>query len=232
MTDALTLLSPVPDKFLLGYMVLNATKAPVLPFVAASAETHPPAEGGINGSVVCLATESQPFYYPQRGRAYTFNSVQNYGEDAPVADLMSNFANIHDKNEIEGSFHTSLDHQLYPRIKENSLITIEQHKPFGLISIISKGVDLYMFGLHNEFQSLLVWTNLATYEDLLQRNYGDDFWLYRFKMRRDLTTVIFSRRVCSRWYRWSQQANFKSAASRFPALEKSLFRLNQAEENV
>ena len=217
------LLSPAPEKFLLGYLVLNASKALELPFISKDTEVRQHIEGAVNGSVVSISSETYDFYYPQRGRNYTLNSIQNYSSEESRQGVMTAFANIHDKSDVDASFHSNLESSFFDTLQENSLLVIEQHKPFGLNAIFSRGVDLYMFGLHTEEQSLLVWTNLANFEDLLNRNYGDKFWLYRFRPRRDTTTVIFSRRVCSRWFRWSQQANFRSPAARYPALEKSLF---------
>lgn len=217
----------LPSSSLLGYLVLNASKTPYFPFIPPNVEVNQHIEGAVNGSTVCVATESHPFFYPQRGRNYTFNSVQNYHEPEAMKELMSSFANIqensHDGEAESEGFHGNLHASIYDKVQENSLLSIEQHRPFGITAIVSKGIDLQMFGLHTAEQSLLVWTNLASYEDMLQREYGDTFWLYRFRTRRDLTSVIFSRRICSRWYRWSQQPNFKSPAARFPALEKALF---------
>lgn len=228
----INLTSPVPEKFLLGYLVLNASKTPVFPFIPNDVEMHQHIEGAVNGTVVCLANESHDFYYPQRGRNYTLNSVQNYPTSDSVHGIMTGFANLHDKCEVDASFQVNLEHSLYKTIQDNSLVVIEQYKPFGLNTIFSRGVELYMFGLHTEDQSLLVWTNLSSYEDLLQRFYGDTFWLYRFRPRVDVTAVIFSRRLCSRWFRWSQQLNFKSPASRFPALEKSIFKAQPSIEET
>lgn len=228
----INLSSNVPSKFLLGYLVLSATKTPEFPFVTHDTDVRQHIEGAVNGSVVNIASETHDFYYPQRGRNYTLSSVQNYADNIDVQPIMTGFANIHDKSDIEASFQVNLEHSLFKNIQENSLLVVEQHRPFGLNAIFSKGVELYMFGLHTDTQSLLVWTNLDNYEELLQRNYGDKFWLYRFKPQRDITAVIFSRRVCSRWYRWSQQQNFKSPAARFPALEKSLFKLQPLVEDL
>ena len=213
-----------PDKFLLGYLVLNASKTPEFPFISNDVEVRQHIEGSVNGSVISVASESRDFFYPQRGRNYSLNSVQNYASEDSVQSIMTGFANIHDKSDVDASFHGNLEHSFADKIQDNSLLVVEQHRPFGLNAIFSRSMDLYMYGLYTEDQSLLVWTNLASYEDLLQRTYGDKFWLYRFRVRRDTTAVIFSRRVCSRWFRWSQQPNFKNPAARFPALEKSLFR--------
>ena len=213
----------LPEKSMLGYLVLNASKTPVFPLMPPEVEVNQHIEGSIVGSVVCHASESYPFYYPQRGRNYTLNSVQNYATEKDMFGIMTGFANIHDKSDVDTSFHSNLEHSLYEQVQENSLLSIEQHRPFGITAIFSKGVDLYMFGLHSKEQSLLVWTNLASFEDMLQREHGDEYFLYRFRARRDVTTVIFAKRVCSRWYRWSQQSAFQSPAARFPALERSLF---------
>jgi hypothetical protein len=219
----------LPDKSLLGYMVLSATKTPFFPFMPAGLEVNQHIEGSVAGSVVCHASESHPFFYPQRGRNYTLNSVQNYANEADMSAIMNGFANIHDKSDadIDTNFHSNLESSLYDKVQENSLLSIEQHRPFGITALFSKGIDLYMYGLYSEEQNLLVWTNLASFEDLLQREYGNRLWLYRFRPRRDVTTVLFAKRLCSRWYRWSQQANLKNPAARYPALEKSLFSRTQ-----
>lgn len=222
----------LPNKSLLGYLVLNASKTPYFPLLPSSVEVNQHVEGSVNGSTVCVASESHQFFYPQRGRNYTLNSVQNYADQESMKDVMTGFANIHESSDADTSFRANLESSLYEKIQENSLLSIEQHRPFGISALISKGVDLYMYGLYTDEQSLLVWTNLASYEDLLQREYGDKFWLYRFRPRRDVTTVIFSRRVCSRWFRWSQQPTLRNPASRFPALEKSLFTKHPNPNNL
>ena len=213
----------LPDKSLLGYLVLNASKTPEFPFIPMGTEVNQHIEGSVAGSVVCHASQSHQFFYPQRGRNYTLNSVQNYATEADMFDIMTGFANIHDNSDVDASFHSNLETSLYDKVQTNSLLSIEQHRPFGITALFSKGVDLYMYGLYSEDQSLLVWTNLASFEDLLLREYQNRFWLYRFRPRCDVTTVVFAKRVCSRWFRWSQQPNFKNPSARFPALEKSLF---------
>lgn len=225
---------PPADKMLLGYLVLNATKTPEFPFVNREhTEVRQHIDGAINGSVVNVASEVHDFYYPQRSRNYVFNSVQNYSEFSVVQPLMSDFANLHAKTEVVSSFHEVLSENVVDQVQDNSLVVVEQHRPFGMNAIFSRGVELYMYGLHNEHQSLLVWTNLSNYEDLLVRNYGDKFWLYRFRPRRDVNFVVFSRRVCSRWFRWGQQENFKNPAARFPALERQIFsRANPHQEQI
>lgn len=217
-------LTKIPSKFMLGYLVLNCSKAPVLPFMPGGASNQH-ISGSSNGIVACLSTQVQPAFEPQRGRQYFMYSTSGYPPDTLAGmPLLKRFCALHSEQELDLTLQSAVGEVLLPSVIENSMVFIEQRSPFGLGIFLTKGVDLFMYGLYSEHQSLLVWTNSSSYEDDLLREYGNQFWIFRFLPRRDVSAVMFTKRLCSRWYRWSQQSDFKTPAARFPALERILFR--------
>ena len=151
-------------------------------------------------------------------------STSGYGNADDSLSLLRRFCTLHADLEVELPLQVAIRDHILPLVQEPSLVFIEQRSPFGLGVFLSKGVDLHLYGLYSEDQSLLVWTNSPSFEEKLVREYGNAFWIFRFLVRRDVSAVVFTKRLCSRWYRWGQQHDFRSPAARFPALERALFR--------
>ena len=100
-------------------------------------------------------------------------------------------------------------------------LILEQTLPFGMLGLHSKEGGLRLFGLYSDACDLLVWTNTPDLDVLLHDFNRKEWKIYRFKERANLSTLVFTRRVCQRWFRWA--STLKSSDVKFQALESALF---------
>jgi hypothetical protein len=220
-------LGSTSEKFtngLLSYLVLSAKSTPQLPFLTQSHPASSHVRGGVNGSVSIEASFRNTLYYPARSVVFNAYSSARYEtqEDLyPIVDAMS-----HLSMDQEGD--TSLAGSLFESIKRvalpHSTLILERTEPFGMSIVLNKDVPLYWFGLWNENHSLLVLTTISNLDSLLDRYYPNVWWVYRFQVSNSMFSVLYSRRICSRWYRWGTNAYTTNPFNRFAALERSLFR--------
>jgi len=199
-----------------GCMVLSARQAVALPlFPMASLQGH--ITGSFNGKVGTTASFQEEVFLPSKGKNFYFSSTSILRREE-VVSCVSLVNDTEDQIHFRGSFERSMSSIKW---KEPSLISVEQRLPFGFIGLHSVDVNMYMYGIYNSRCSLLYWTNTENFEDLLRQENGKDFWMYRFRPRKNFSTVLYTKRICSRWFRWSE--NIPETSQRFQALEGSIF---------
>lgn len=208
--------------YLLCYIVLEARKLPVFPFLSPhSAHSHLNTSSNGVGSVVCHASQQYNFFQPELGRKVEFFASQGYPTFESAQTLMQAYSSM---NLQEETFADRVRTIVFPALAPNSAVVLDQETPYGTVVCMSNGVELRMFGVYTQDYSLLVVTNVQNFEELLKQDYPGKFWIHRFQPKDLVQFVVFTRRVCARWFRWMGKTNLSGAASRFVALENLLFR--------
>jgi hypothetical protein len=83
----------------------------------------------------------------------------------------------------------------------------------------------YMFGFYNEDAHVLAITNIVDLDSCVQSTNRNEWWPYRFKSVQAMSLKFSPTRLTSKWARWGTM----SPASKFAALETTLFQLNNYE---
>ena len=198
-----------------GAVVLSAKSATPIPMLPSShLEDH--ISGSVfQGSAGGVGAYMEEYFFPSRGRSYRLTSS---GKDDYHQELVSA---VSDKSTSESQDFRSHFAEVCRRFTTpGKHLTLTQSQPFGLVGLHSNEGGLRLFGLFNKSCELLVWSNSPDVDHIYQRDGRRDWRVYRFKERPSFDTVIFTRRVCQRWYRWTaaqHPTDFK-----FQALEASL----------
>lgn len=215
------------ENLIVGCMVLSSTQATTLPLFSQGAlNTH--VEGYVHGRVGLRGEfRSDQIWLPQKGQAYYMAASTPLKPDTTLKVLTS-----FDQGSSEGMESDSESRKVSGRLLSslqdagvsNGIICLEKRLPFGFIGISALDCELYLYGLHNQRVSVLYWTNLEpeSFEHQLRLECGNSFWFYRFLPRKNLTMVLHTKRICSRWYRWGETPTMKDPSRRFQALEASL----------
>lgn len=210
---------------ILGYVVLSSKKQPELPFIHLDIERSFHIPGSTNGMFVCTSSERRKLFSPSKSLIYNALSTYGYSSSSEVDGLMETLQDFPLNQDMETPLYIELHRKLYQQQTQSSCLVLESPTPYGVTVLMANSLQLYLYGLYNKDQSLFVFTNMENYDSLIQKEFGEKFWIFRFAQRHSTFAVLFTRRVCSRWYRWSQTQLMLPEANRFAALEKSLFRV-------
>lgn len=198
-----------------GCLVISASQA-VLPPLISGVKFNPHIEGSYNGSVALSSAFSEDVYVPSKRRSFFVNaSIKLDNVPGFVERSLRHPAELEFDRHFDSCCSESLN------LDSPALVALEQRTPFGYVGLYSKSVDLFMYGLYNSKVSLLYWSDIENLDDVLARNTQNEFWVYRFKPRQNFSTVLYTKRICSRWYRWRD--SLRESGQRFQALERSLF---------
>lgn len=212
------------DNLLVGCMVLTSTQATHLPLFS-QASLKPHVEGTVNGKVGTIAhTQVGPLFVPQKGRSYFLSASCPVSEDAAKNSFLSELQGDLVESDSEFGVSSRVQDATLRLGGMNGLYSWEQIRPFGFVALSAVNCELYMYGLHSPRVSVLYWTNMdpVSFEARLRDECGNAFWFYRFLPRRNLSLVLHTKRICSRWYRWGESPNMRDPSRRFQALETSL----------
>lgn len=197
-----------------GCLVLSATQSIQLPLISSSL-LHPHIEGSYNGSVAQASAFLEAVYVPSKMRSYFVNaSVRVEGTPDLVEKSLRHPESISFDRHFESCCRAM-------NLSSPCLLSLEQRTPFGYVGLHSNQVDLFLYGLYNSKCSLLYWSDVENLDDVLLRESQKDFWVHRFRPRRDFSTVLYTKRICSRWYRWKD--SLRDPSQRFQALERIVF---------
>lgn len=177
-----------------------------------------------NGTVVCAASYSHTMFQPGSGKKFTLFSPSGFSSIEDAQPMLSAYSLLGSRDREEANLLARAQADLFPILKENTLVFIDQELPYGLAIVMARNVELHLFGVYTPDFSLLAVTNLQNFEEMLEQHHPKEFWIHRFKPRDTCQFVFSTRRVCSRWFRWGAQENLSSTAARFVALERSLFK--------
>jgi hypothetical protein len=192
------------DNLVAGLMVLSA-RQPILTPVFSRSDFKHHVEGSNDGLVAIKAPFKKAYFQPARKREYSVSSLLPIEEAAPIIENIS--AGESDIRSRVGSI-------ICPA---NNLVCVEQTSPFGFVSILASDVAVYFTGVYTSDYELLLWSNSDNLE------FDQDAWVYRFVVRSTFSTVLQTKRICARWYRYSQTPTMREPAKRFQALENSMF---------
>lgn len=213
-----------PSNYLLGYIVLEARKRPVFPLMPFTAPSqHIDGSSNGSGAVVCKASAEHVFFQPDLGKKLTFFASRGYADYEEAKELMKLHSTIQQTQDGDSSARQVAE-LLFPHLQPNSLVFLDQEKPYGSTIVLTSGVEMRLFGVYTPDFALLAVTNLQNFEDLLHKHHPSEFWLHRFLPRDTAHFIVFTKRVCARWFRWKSQDNLTSTAARFVALERLLFK--------
>lgn len=219
-------MTPTPlSNYLLGYIVLESRKRPVFPLLPHLEESqHIEGATGGNGTVVCQATNKHTFFQPELGKKVLFfSSSAGYDDYDRAKSIMGLYVSLRQSKD-EDSKALQVAESLFPHLLPNSLVFLDQETPYGAATILTNGVELRLIGVYTQDFALLAITNIQNFEERLNIEYPSVFWTHRFETRDMAYLLLFTKRVCARWFRWKSQENLSSTAARFAALEKLLFK--------
>jgi hypothetical protein len=208
----------LPEKTLYGALILSSRHPTVLPnFRHSDFRQH--LEGSNNGLVAIRSQFKYPTYQPARNRHYEVHSTAELSEDS-ASSFVKQFCSGEDLD-----VRTRISTASFS-MSEPGLVCIEQLKPFGLTTLVSTDVEVNFVGVYGSGFEALLWSNVAGFADQLgsaDTSASGSLWHYRFETRKNFGVALHSKRLCSRWYRYSQSDTMKEPAKRFQALERSLF---------
>jgi hypothetical protein len=184
---------------------------------------HIEGSSGGNGTVVCQATCRYTFFQPELGKKVTFFSSHGYESYELTKSTMELYASMRQTKE-EDSNASQVAGRLLQHVMPHSLIFIDQEAPYGAATILANGVELRLFGVYNADYALLAVTNIQNFEERLSVEHPSVFWTHRFPPKDSAYLMLFTKRICARWFRWKSQDNLSSTAARFVALERLLYR--------
>lgn len=197
-----------------GCLMISATQAISLPLLSSS-KLNPHIEGSYNGSVAQDSEFQSSVYVPSKMRSYFVNASVEVKDPTSLVE-----------RSLRHSGDTPFDRHFEACCREldlasPGLVSLEQRTPFGYVGLHSNQVDLFMYGLYNNKCSILYWSAIENLDDVLSQEGFNDFWVHRFRPRRNFSTVLYTKRICSRWYRWKE--SLKDTSRRFQALERIVF---------
>lgn len=206
-----------------GVVILSAKKATPIPILpTAKLEDH--ISGSVfQGSVGGVSPHATEHHFPHRGRSYRLmsNREDEYHEDLLKAVYSKPLGEAQDFRSHFASACLKFTHP-------GKQIILSQSLPFGFVGLHSNEGGLRLFGVSSKSCELLVWTNSPDVDRLYSGDGRREWCIHRFKERPCFSTVVFTRRVCQRWYRWS--STLHSADLKFQALEASL--LSHEDERI
>lgn len=207
---------------LIGALVLGARSSFSLPFFhPEDYQSH--VEGSQNGRFAVSATFSNEIFLPSKGRDYYVKSSESLSLDEAAYLTKNVSAREEEGDTLRDSISKAASRSTLLSDRPN-LCTVEQRRPYGVSAVVSRAVDTYFIGVHSSAVDFLLWSNCDGLENQLQEYRGlDNFWFYRFLVRSDFGVLLHSKRLASRWYRYSQSNVMRDPAKRFQAFERSLF---------
>lgn len=212
----------LPENSCAGALVLSARNPISIPYFTQS-DYHSHVEGSPNGRVAIVSSYPRHVFYPAKNREFFLGSSVEI-LDQGALELSKNFCS----REEEGvDLRDRISSTLLGVDYTPNLVCLEQRRPYGVVSVVSRSVETYFLGVYSKSADFLLWSNIKHFDQLLlQQNGLEDFWLHRFETRKDFAVVLPSKRLSSRWYRYSQTDSMKDPGRRFQALERSLFNGN------
>jgi hypothetical protein len=227
---------PHISDLLFGFMVLRAAhRVPVLPpldMIPFHIEsTH--LEGSYSGTVVTAASRvPNQFFYPQRNRKRRiFSATEEFYINNDETEVAKYFTEIEKYSEQEerDPFDSLVENMVHSRIQGAHFLSIDQVGLNASVTLMVRNVQMRMYGVYSPAFDLLVWTNLADYPATLRTYPYDDVWTTSFEPVDDICRVLHTRRICSRWHRWSKEFN---PLQRFAILERMILGKRRSEQTI
>lgn len=185
----------------------------IVPPLVSRSKFHPHVDGSTYGQVAIEAPIQSEVLQPQRGKRFTVSSAlpmlcnqeslvrgltENYEEEDTLAGRLS----------IAGS-----------ELNVN-MVVLEQTMPHGYVAILAKNLNCYLYGIYSDVATSLVVTNVANYYELVTEHSNNSYMVHRMGMHINLCTVIYTKRLCSRFFRYRTAG--LTQPKMFSALERSL----------
>jgi hypothetical protein len=101
-----------------------------------------------------------------------------------------------------------------------NMVVLEQRHPHGYLVVLARNLNCYLYGIYSEESTSLIITNVANYYELVTEQNNNAYMVHRMGMHHNLCTVLYTKRLCSRFYRY-RTANL-TPPKMFSALERSL----------
>lgn len=211
------------ENCMIGYLVLTSNHRMSFPLLSTASSYCDWPEGapGSNSTTVVHASYMQDFYQPDKGRKICMLSSRGYSNERDAKGLMDHYAQV--QATFQDSFEKSLQVRMRPVQQENTLVVLAQSEPYRSLTLMSKGVELRMYGLYTEDSAVLAFCNFQNYEEQLFSLHSKQFWVYRFLPRDNIWISLSPARLCSRWWRWGKQEHLKNFSARFTVLENHIF---------
>lgn len=210
-----------------GMLVLSAKSSTPMPLLSQLSMTDHIPGSVFHGRAGGIAPYKEAILMPSRGRKYIVYSNTEFVDLQGLVHVVSTGSVGAASADDSLDFKTHFRNSCAPYSRPGSLLVVEQVEPFGLIGLNSNEAGLRLYGVYSKMCELLVWSNTPDLERILQQSGRREWRIYRFKEHTSLSTVVFPRRVCQRWYRWSE--SLPTADLKFQALEVSLLGASQQD---
>lgn len=201
-----------------GAVVLSAKRAVNIPVLSSINMTDHIPGAVFHGRAGGVSHNQCSVSVPSRGTQYNVYS-NHLGEQSGMYEFASSMSYHSPDNQEDLREYFTRKANEHFSIGEH--VVLEQTLPFGLLGMHSNEGGLRLFGLYSDVCDLLVWTNTPDLDVLLHDASRKEWKIYRFKERASFSTILFTRRVCQRWFRWA--STLPSSDVKFQALESSLF---------
>ena len=101
-----------------------------------------------------------------------------------------------------------------------NMVVLEQTMPHGYVAVLAKNLNCYLYGIYSDTSTSLVVTNVANYYELVVEQSNNNYMVHRMGMPINLCTIIYTKRLCSRFFRYRTAG--LTQPKMFSALERSL----------
>lgn len=201
-----------------GVVVLSAKRAVNIPVLSSTNMTDHIPGAVFHGRAGGMSASQADVSLPSRGVQYHIYTNRP-GETSRLWDLGTSMGNR--APDDDGDLRTFFHNKASEFISIGEHVVLEQTLPFGMVGLHSNEGGLRLYGLYSDACDLLVWTNTPDLDVLLHDFNRKEWRIYRFKERTSFSTIVFTKRVCQRWFRWA--STLPSSDVKFQALESSLF---------
>lgn len=185
----------------------------IVPPLVSRSKFHNHVEGSTYGQVAIEAPIQSEVLNPQRGKRFTVSSALPMlcSQETLVRRLTENYS---EEDTLAGRLN------LAGSDLDVNLVVLEQTMPHGYVALLAKNINCYLYGIYSDTSTSLVITNVANYYELVTEQNNNSYMVHRMGMHSNLCTVLYTKRLCSRFYRY-RTANL-TPPKMFSALERSL----------
>ena len=185
----------------------------IVPPLVSRSKFHPHVDGSTYGQVAIEAPIKSEVLQPQRGKRFTVSSALPMlcNQESLVRGLTENYA---EEDTLAGRLSIAGS-----ELNVN-MVVLEQTMPHGYVAILAKNLNCYLYGIYSDVSTSLVITNVANYYELVTEQSNNSCMVQRMGMHINLCTVIYTKRLCSRFFRYRTAG--LTQPKMFSALERSL----------
>jgi hypothetical protein len=185
----------------------------IIPPLVSRSKFKPHIDGSTYGQVAIEAPIQAEVLQPQRGKRFTVSSAlpMMCSQEKLIRGLTENYE---EEDTLVGRL------SLAGSDLDVNLVVLEQTMPHGYVAILAKNLNCYLYGIYSDVSTSLVITNVANYYELITEQNNNNYMVHRMGMHINLCNVIYTKRLCSRFFRYRNAG--LTPPKMFSALERSL----------